>query len=71
MEIDVLGCGEADGRRRGEPGADKRLGPPTHNKGFDRILPRSEGFLEQCLHIWSSGFGRPRCNPRKAVRSPL
>jgi hypothetical protein len=71
MEIDVLGSGEVDGSRRGEPGAHERLGPPMHNKGFDRIPPRSQGFVEQCLHIWISGFGRSRCNPRKAVRSPL
>jgi hypothetical protein len=71
MEIDVPGCREVEGRRRGEPGAEERLGPPMHNKDFDRILPRDQGSVEQSLHIWISGFGRSLCNPRKAVRSPL
>ena len=39
MEIDVLRGGEIDGRRCSEPGAHERLGPPMHDKGFDRIPP--------------------------------
>ena len=71
MEIDMLGGGEIDRRGRGEPRAHEGLGPPTHNKDFDRILPGGQGLFEQWLHTLSSGFGRSRCNPRKAVRSPL
>jgi hypothetical protein len=51
MEIDVLCGGEVAGRRCSEPGAHERLGPPVHNKCFDRILPRGQGLFEQCLHI--------------------
>jgi len=39
MEIDMLCGGEIDGRRCSEPGAHESLGPPMHDKGFDRIPP--------------------------------
>jgi hypothetical protein len=71
MEIDVLAHCEIDRCGGNETGTHERFRPPTHDKGFDRILQGGYGLFEQCLHTKESGSERSLYHPRKAAPPPL